>query len=47
MRVLILGGTTEAHALARALAGAGIQGLYSYAGRTAQPVAQPLSLIHI
>lgn len=42
MRVLILGGTTEAHALARALAGAGIQGLYSYAGRTAQPVAQPL-----
>ena len=42
MRVLILGGTTEAHALARALAKAGIQGLYSYAGRTARPVAQPL-----
>lgn len=42
MHVLILGGTTEAHALARALAGAGIQGLYSYAGRTARPVAQPL-----
>lgn len=41
-RVLILGGTTEAHALARALADAGIPGIYSYAGRTAQPVAQPL-----
>ncbi|MDP3959550.1 MAG: cobalt-precorrin-6A reductase [Pseudorhodobacter sp.] len=41
-RVLLLGGTTEASALARALAEGGIDAVFSYAGRTAQPVAQPL-----
>lgn len=41
-RVLLLGGTTEAAAAARALAQAGIDAVYSYAGRTAAPVAQPL-----
>lgn len=42
MRVLLLGGTTEAALMARALAGAGIPAVYSYAGRTATPVAQPV-----
>jgi precorrin-6A/cobalt-precorrin-6A reductase len=41
-RVLLLGGTTEASAMARALAGAGVDAVYSYAGRTEAPVAQPL-----
>lgn len=41
-RVLLLGGTTEAGALAQALAGAGIDAVYSYAGRTGTPVAQPI-----
>ena len=41
-RVLLLGGTTEASRLARALAGAGIDSVFSYAGRTAEPTAQPL-----
>ena len=41
-RILLLGGTTEAGALARALADAGMQAVYSYAGRTATPAAQPL-----
>ena len=41
-RVLVLGGTTEAGLLARALADAGIDAVYSYAGRTAAPVAQPV-----
>lgn len=41
-RVLVLGGTTEAGQLARALADAGVDGVYSYAGRTETPVAQPL-----
>lgn len=44
MRVLLLGGTTEAGALARALAAAGSDAVYSYAGRTRAPVAQPLPL---
>ncbi|HMO09051.1 MAG TPA: cobalt-precorrin-6A reductase [Paracoccaceae bacterium] len=44
MRVLLLGGTTEAGAVAAALAAAGIAGVYSYAGRTAAPAAQPLPL---
>lgn len=39
---LLLGGTTEATALARALAGAGISGTVSFAGRVARPVRQPL-----
>ncbi len=42
MRVLLLGGTTEASALASALAKAGIDAVFSYAGRTDSPVAQPL-----
>lgn len=42
MRVLLLGGTTEATALAQALAKAGIDAVFSYAGRTASPVEQPL-----
>ncbi|MES3677172.1 cobalt-precorrin-6A reductase [Halomonas elongata] len=42
MKVLILGGTTEASALARALAERGIPALFSYAGRVAKPRPQPL-----
>lgn len=42
MRVLLLGGTTEASRLARALAEGGIDAVFSYAGRTDAPVAQPL-----
>jgi precorrin-6A/cobalt-precorrin-6A reductase len=42
MRVLLLGGTTEAALAARTLAAAGVDAVYSYAGRTAAPVAQPL-----
>lgn len=38
----MLGGTTEAAALAVALAGAGRDGVYSYAGAVATPRAQPL-----
>ncbi|MCY1128359.1 cobalt-precorrin-6A reductase [Frigidibacter sp. RF13] len=41
-RLLILGGTTEASALARAVAEAGIPAVFSYAGRTEAPVGQPL-----
>ena len=40
--VLVLGGTTEASALARALAAAGLQATLSYAGRVARPRAQPI-----
>lgn len=40
--VLILGGTTEASALAHALAGAGVPATLSYAGRVARPRAQPI-----
>lgn len=42
MRVLLLGGTTEASALAHALAATTFHSIYSYAGRTNTPVAQPL-----
>ena len=42
MRVLLLGGTTEATALAHAFAAAGIDAVFSYAGRTTTPVEQPL-----
>lgn len=42
IRVLLLGGTSEATALAHELAGAGVDAVFSYAGRTAVPVAQPL-----
>ncbi len=41
-RLLVLGGTSEASALARALSDRGIDAVFSYAGRTAKPVAQPL-----
>lgn len=41
-RILLLGGTTEASVLARALAQAGKDAVFSYAGRTDTPVAQPL-----
>ncbi|MFT4012142.1 MAG: cobalt-precorrin-6A reductase [Paracoccus sp. (in: a-proteobacteria)] len=41
-RILLLGGTTEAGAMARALAGAGLDAIYSYAGRVANPQPQPL-----
>lgn len=40
--LLILGGTTEATALARTLADAGIAGVVSFAGRVERPVRQPL-----
>lgn len=43
-RILLLGGTTEASALARALAAAGVDAVFSYAGRTEAPVGQPLPL---
>jgi len=42
MHVLLLGGTTEASAAAKTLAGAGIRAVFSYAGRTNTPVTQPL-----
>lgn len=41
-KVLLLGGTTEASALARLLAGEGIEATLSYAGRTENPRAQPV-----
>jgi len=40
--VLLLGGTTEASALARLLAAKGIPATLSYAGRTQSPHAQPV-----
>ncbi|HLX14286.1 MAG TPA: cobalt-precorrin-6A reductase [Bradyrhizobium sp.] len=42
MRVLILGGTSEANRLAEAAARLGLDAIYSYAGRTESPAAQPL-----
>ena len=42
LRVLLLGGTTEAGRLAQALAQAGVDAVFSYAGRTDAPIAQPL-----
>lgn len=41
-RVLLLGGTTEASRMAEALASARVAAVFSYAGRTAAPVGQPL-----
>lgn len=41
-RVLILGGTSDANALARAAVSARLDAIYSYAGRTQVPVDQPL-----
>jgi precorrin-6A/cobalt-precorrin-6A reductase len=43
MRILLLGGTSEARALANALAQSAIDAVYSIAGRTAQPLGQPLA----
>lgn len=43
-RILLLGGTTEASRLARALADARMDAVFSYAGRTDAPVAQPLPM---
>lgn len=44
MRILILGGTTEASALARALAGrSDVAATLSFAGRTESPAAPPIS----
>lgn len=40
--ILLLGGTTEASALAQALADRGLRATYSYAGRVLTPRAQPL-----
>ncbi|WP_148862711.1 cobalt-precorrin-6A reductase [Marinobacter fonticola] len=42
MKVLILGGTTEASALAQALATRTIPAIFSYAGRVASPKSQPV-----
>lgn len=41
-RTLILGGTTEASALAQALSDKGVDAVFSYAGRTNSPKPQPL-----
>lgn len=38
----MLGGTLDASRLAQALAQAGVGGIFSYAGRTSAPIAQPL-----
>lgn len=44
LKVLVLGGTTEASALARLLAVTpGIDAVLSYAGRTRNPLAQPIA----
>lgn len=44
MRVLLLGGTTEASQLAQALHSAQIETVFSYAGRTNAPVSQPVAV---
>ena len=44
MRVLLLGGTTEASRMAEALRDAGVTAVFSYAGRTKAPMAQPLPM---
>jgi precorrin-6A/cobalt-precorrin-6A reductase len=41
-RILILGGTSDANALAATMAAARLDAIYSYAGRTQVPVNQPL-----
>ncbi len=43
-RILLLGGTTEANLMARAIADAGLAAVYSYAGRTEAPMAQPIHM---
>jgi precorrin-6A/cobalt-precorrin-6A reductase len=44
MRALILGGTSDANQLADAIKRAGVDAVYSYAGRTQNPVAQSLPI---
>jgi len=44
MRILLLGGTSEARELANELASAGVDTLFSYAGRTATPIPQRLPM---
>ena len=44
MRALILGGTSDANQLADAIARAGIDAVYSYAGRTERPVVPSLPI---
>jgi precorrin-6A/cobalt-precorrin-6A reductase len=44
MRALILGGTSDANQLADAVKRAGIDAVYSYAGRTQSPVGQSLPM---
>ena len=44
LRVLVLGGTLDASRLAQALTQAGVDGVFSYAGRTNAPIAQPLPI---
>lgn len=43
-KLLILGGTTEASALAKLVAAQGLEAVFSYAGRVAQPKAQPVPM---
>lgn len=44
MRALILGGTADANLLAEEITRAGLDAVYSYAGRTRAPVDQPLPI---
>jgi precorrin-6A/cobalt-precorrin-6A reductase len=44
MRILLLGGTTDASALARLLGDKGFDAIYSLAGRTEKPFAQALPM---
>lgn len=44
MKILLLGGTTEASLLATALHDAGFDAVFSYAGRTNDPAPQPLPM---
>lgn len=44
MRILLLGGTSEASLLAHALKDAGFDAVFSYAGRTDDPAPQPLPM---
>jgi precorrin-6A/cobalt-precorrin-6A reductase len=43
-RILLLGGTTEANLMAETIAKAGLAAVYSYAGRTAAPMGQPIHM---
>ena len=43
-RILLLGGSSEASRLAAALASRGVDGVFSYAGRTRHPIPQPLAM---